>query len=100
MGNDMFDALDTLYWSENISRKMLLRNKLRVMWMNKANTIAVYLMKIIELRDQFASIGEEVEGEEILPIALNGLSSWQPFVRGVCAWKKIPTFEKLWDEFI
>ena len=100
MGNDMFDALDTLYQSENISRKMLLRNKLRAMRMNRADTIAVYLMKIIELRDQFASIGEEVEGEEIVPIALNGFSSWQPFVRGVCACKKLPTFEKLWDEFI
>jgi hypothetical protein len=37
----------------------------------------------------------EVKGEEIVPIALNGFSSWQPFVCRVCAWKKLPTFEKL-----
>lgn len=43
--------------------------------MNNADTVAVYSMKIIELCDQFASIGEEVKGEEIVPIALNGFSS-------------------------
>jgi hypothetical protein len=78
MGKEMFDALVTLYQSENINWKMLLRNKLRATQMNKTNTVANYLMKIIELRDQLAAVGEEVKSEELVPIALNGFSSsWQ-----------------------
>ena len=58
-------------------------------------------MKINELHDQLAAIGEEIKGEELVPIALNGFSSsWQPFVHGVCARKKLHCFERLWDDFI
>jgi hypothetical protein len=54
--------------------------------MSKIDTIANYLMKITKLRDQLATVGEEVKSEELVPIALNGFSSsWQPFVKGVCA---------------
>jgi hypothetical protein len=98
---EMFDALVTLYQSENINWKMLCRNKLRATRMSKTDTIATYLMKITELHDQLAAIGEEVKSEELVPIALNGFSSsWQPFVQGVCAQEKLPTFEKLWEDFI
>jgi hypothetical protein len=48
-------------------------------------------MKITELCDQLAAIGEEIKGEELVPIALNGFSSsWQPFVCGVYASKSFP----------
>jgi hypothetical protein len=40
---------------------------------------------------KLAAVGEEVKGEELVPIALNGFSSsWQPFVHGVCARKSFP----------
>jgi hypothetical protein len=52
--------------------------------MSKTNVVAASLMKIIEFHDQLAVIGEEVKGEELVPIALNGFtSSWQPFDHGV-----------------
>jgi hypothetical protein len=44
MGSDMFDALVTVYHSVNINWKMMLH---------------AYLIKIIELCDQLATIGEE-----------------------------------------
>jgi hypothetical protein len=48
-----------------------------------------------------AAIGVKVEDEELVPIALNGFSaSWKPFVQGICACEKLPTFEKLWDDFV
>jgi hypothetical protein len=50
-GKEMFDALVTLYQSENINWKILMRNKLRDTQMSKKNTLAIYLMKIIELCD-------------------------------------------------
>ena len=48
MGKDMFDALVTLYQSENINQDMLSKNKLWATWMTKIDIIAVYLMKIME----------------------------------------------------
>jgi hypothetical protein len=43
---EMFNALTTLYQSVNISRKMLLKNKLTQTHMSNSNTMASYLMKI------------------------------------------------------
>jgi hypothetical protein len=60
-----------------------------------------YLPRITKLKDQLAAIGTKVEDEELVPIALNGFaSSWKPFVQGVCAHEKLPTFDKLWDDFV
>jgi hypothetical protein len=58
---DMFDALVTLYQSENINQKMLLQNKIRATCMGRIDTVATYMMKIIEFHDQLAVIGEEVK---------------------------------------
>jgi hypothetical protein len=43
---EMFDALVSLYQSENINRKTILRNKLESIVMTKSNTITNYLMKV------------------------------------------------------
>jgi hypothetical protein len=76
MGKDMFDALVTQYRRENINWKMLLQNKLRAMCTSQIGTIATYLMKIAEVHCQLAAFGEEVKGEELVSIALNGFSSF------------------------
>jgi hypothetical protein len=55
------------------------------------------LMNLNQICDKVETVGEEVKGEELVTIALNGFSSsWQPFVPGVCAYEKLPTYEKLW----
>ena len=48
---EMYDALGTLYQSVNISRKMLLKNKLNATRTSKTDRVTSYLMKIAELRD-------------------------------------------------
>lgn len=48
---EMYDALGTLYQSVNISRKMLLKNKLNATRASKTDRVTSYLMKIAELRD-------------------------------------------------
>jgi hypothetical protein len=68
--------------------------------MSKTDIVVAYLMKITKLHNQLAAVGEEVNSEELVPIALNGFSSsWQPFVHRVYARKKFPTFKKIWDDF-
>jgi hypothetical protein len=42
---EMFDSPVGLYYSKNINRKMILRNKLRSIEMTKSNSITSYLMK-------------------------------------------------------
>jgi len=80
---------------------MLLKNKLTATHMSDTDTVASYLIKIIELRDQCAAIGMKVEDEELVPIALNGFSTpWESFVQYVFAREKLPTFENLWDDFV
>jgi hypothetical protein len=97
----MYDALGTLYQSVNVSRKMLLRNKLTMTHMCKTDTVASYLMKLAELRDQLGAVGDEVKDDELVWIALNGFSSsWHNFVQVICGWEKLLDFEKLWDAFI
>jgi hypothetical protein len=34
-------------------------------------------------------------------MALNGFpTSWEPFVKGICAWENLLNFERLWDDCI
>jgi hypothetical protein len=49
MTKEMFDALVSLYQSENINRKMILRNKLRSIEMIRSDSVTSYLMKVTDL---------------------------------------------------
>ena len=42
---------------------------------------------------------EEVENVEIVMTTLNGLArSWDSFIQGICARRKLITFNSLWEE--
>jgi hypothetical protein len=97
----MFDTLVSLYQSQNINKKRILRNKLRSMVMNISNTITNYLMKITQIHDQLATIGEQVEDVELVNMALNGFSaSWEPFIKVISARENLTNFERIWDDNI
>jgi hypothetical protein len=98
---EMFDTLVSLYQSENINMKMVLRNKLRSTQMSRSDSVTSYLMKITQIRDQLAAVGEKVVNAELVNTTLNGFSKpWEPFVKGICARENLPTFERLWDNCI
>lgn len=47
--------------------------------------VASYLIKIIELRNQFVAFGMKTKNEELVLRATNRISSsWEPFVYGIC----------------
>jgi hypothetical protein len=48
---EISDALVSLYQSENINRKMILRNKLGSIEMTRSNSITNYFMKVTQVRD-------------------------------------------------
>ena len=97
----MFDALVELFESENTSRMLTLRNQLRCISMTSSDTINSYLMKISQLRDHLVAIEDPVNDKELVTITLNGLPpSWEPFIQGVCARDKFPSFDKLWADSV
>jgi hypothetical protein len=52
--------------------------------MSRSDNVTSYLMRITQVRDQLAAIGEKTEDVELVNVALNGLpKSWEPFVKGV-----------------
>jgi hypothetical protein len=93
---DMFDALVSLYQSNNASWKLILRHHLRAVEFSSSNTIASYLMRITQICDQLAAIGEAVDEKKLVNVALNGLPrSWEPFVQGIYAGEKLLDFDRL-----
>jgi hypothetical protein len=94
---EMFDSLTRLYERKNTSRKLTLRNQLKNMMMNKSDTISTYFMRISQIKDKLATIGDSVDDAELVTTTLNGFpSSWYTFVQGICARRKFPKFDKLW----
>jgi hypothetical protein len=95
MTKEMFDALVGLFQSTNMNRKMVLRNKLRSVQMSRSDNVTNYFMRITQVCDQLAAIGEKTEDTELVNVALNGLpKSWEPFVKGVCAWENLPDWQR------
>jgi hypothetical protein len=71
---DMYDALGTLHKSVNVSKKMILKNKITSTHMRKIDTIASYLMKISKLRNEVATVGDTIEDIKLAQIFLNGFT--------------------------
>jgi hypothetical protein len=98
---EMFDALVSLYQSQNINMKMILWSKFGSIVMTRSNTLTSYLMKVTQIRDQLALVGEKVEDGELVNTTINRfLASRESFVKGICAWDNPPNFERLWDHCI
>ena len=95
----MYEALSRLYKSKDINRNLTLRNQLRNMKMENSESVTSYLMRVAQIRDQLAAIGDVIGDKELVTTTLNGFPTfWIPFVQGVCARSKLPKFAKLWAD--
>jgi hypothetical protein len=98
---EMYDALVSLYQNKNTGRLLHLKHQLQVVRMSSEDTVVNYLMKITQIRDQLAAIGETIQDVELVNVALRGLpKSWEPFVQGICARETVPGFDRLWTDCI
>ena len=89
-----------LYQSTNDNRKMVLKEKLKTIKMGN-DSAAGYLTKITNVRDELATVGEDIPPTKLVRIAVNGLPhSWMNFADGVCACETLPTWERFWDDWI
>ena len=77
----MYEALNRLYESKDISQNLTLRNQLRNMKMDNSESVTSYLMRVSEIRDQLAAIGDVISDKELVTTTLNGFPTfWIPFV--------------------
>jgi hypothetical protein len=96
----MWAALIKLYQSNNQNRKMVLREKLNNIKMNKSQTMASYFTRIQQVRDEISAVGEAVDEKDLVKVAPKGCTKqWTTFVTGILARDKLPNWAKLWNDF-
>jgi hypothetical protein len=97
---DMWDALKNLYEAKNENRKMALQDKLHSTRMAKGESVASYLTRVAQMKDDLAVVGEVIPDSELVCIALKGFTKeWEVFVKCVVGREKLPDWSRLWDDF-
>jgi hypothetical protein len=80
---------------------MVLKDKLHATKMARGENVTSYLTRLTQVRDELAAVEYIVPEEELVRIALNGYGKqWDVFVKCVVGHEKMPTWERLWDDFI
>lgn len=98
---EMWASLTKLYQSTNQNKNMVLKEKLRNAKMFKSDTVASYLTKITQFRDDLGEVGETVDSEELVRSTLSGFPlKWDVFVHEIVTWENMPSWDRLWDDFI
>ena len=89
---EVYDALTKMFEGNNINRKMTLRNQLKNLKTQKSETIHSYFTRVAQIKEQL----EAVEEGEIVMTTLNGLPiSWDSFIQGICATRRLISFSIL-----
>jgi hypothetical protein len=90
----MWKALTDLFQNNNNHRKLVLKDKLRKIKMEKGNSIPKYFMKFVQCWDELGSVGIIVPVDDLVSLALLGLPkschSYQDFFIGR---EKLPDWE-------
>jgi hypothetical protein len=96
---EMYDALKKMFKRNNTNRALTLNHQLQNIKMTKYDTIATFLMRNLEIRDQLGSIGENVIDGELVITNLNALPRhWEPFLQSVSGRVDLPEFDRLWTD--
>ena len=95
----IFDAFIKLFKGKNINQKMTAINILKNVKIQHSETIQSYFTRVSQIKEQLEAIEDSVEEGEIVMTTLNGLPrSWDSFIQGICARKKLIKFNRLWEE--
>ena len=79
---EMFDELSNLFDGRHINRKMTLRNQLKIVKVQKSNTMQSYFTRVSQIKEQLEVIGDMVEEIEVVITTLNGLPrEWEYFIQ-------------------
>ena len=69
--------------------------------MNKGENMTSYLTRITQIHDELGAILEVIQSAELVRTTLNGVAKpWAVFVEPVVAREHMPSWDRLWDDFI
>ena len=78
---------------------MTLRNQLNNVKIQNSETIQYYFTRVAQIKEQLEAVEENVKEGEIVITTLNGLPrSWDSFIQGICAKRRLVTFHRLREE--
>jgi hypothetical protein len=98
---EMWSSLCKLYESYNENRKAVLHDRLRDIRMLKDESVTSFLGRYIQIRDELGAVGEVVDPNSLVRQAMNSFTKpWGPFVCGIVAREVMPTWERMWDDFV
>jgi hypothetical protein len=98
---DMFDALTRIYEGKNINRKMNLRTQLKNTKMQKGEIVQDYFSRVSQYKEQLEAIGDNLDEDELIMTALNGLTRpWDDFIQTIYTKKEKLQFDSLWEECV
>ena len=64
-------------------------------------TVTFYLTQFKQVRDELAAVGDSVSDAELVRTALFGVApSWGIFVQAIVGRQNMPSWDRLWDDFI
>jgi hypothetical protein len=90
-----------LYESSNENWKMVLHDRLRGIHMLEDESVTSFLGRYTQIIDELAAVGEVVNPNSLVRQAMNSFTKpWGPFVRGIVAREVMPTWERMWDDFV
>ena len=80
---------------------MFLQDKLQSIQMLDFKMVTSYPGRFTQIRDELAAVKEIVDPDFLVRTALNSFSKpWGSFVRDIVSQKVMPTWERLWDDFV
>jgi hypothetical protein len=98
---EMWKALTDLFQNNNDHRKLVLKDKLRKIKMEKGDSIPKYLTKFVQCRDELGSVGITVTDDDSVILSLLGLPKiWYNYQDSVNGRGKLPYWEQLWSNLV
>ena len=69
--------------------------------MSHEESIQDYFSRVSQIKEQLEAIGDNLDEDEMVMIALNGLTRpWESFIQMMCARKESMKFDIVWENFI
>jgi 2-phosphoglycerate kinase len=96
IAKEVWDALKGVYEAKNENRKMALRDKFHSTRMAKGESVATYLTKVAQVKDELEVVEEVIPESELVRISLKGFTKeWEVFVKCVVGREKLPNWSRL-----
>jgi hypothetical protein len=98
---EMWASLCKLYQSSNQNRRWFCLIDSGAFVCSRMSRLLLTLADTLRSRDELATVGEIVDPDSMVRTALISFTKpWGPFVRGIVAREIMPTWERLWDDFV